>query len=59
MSTAGWKKVRRVRHNGQHGRLVGSEEGPELLLGSRWESVRRGRHNCEQGRLEESEAVPA
>ena len=51
--------MRIIRHNGQHDRLEGSEEGPASLEGSEALSgVRMVRHNGQHGRLEMSEGDP-
>ena len=59
LSTDGWSGVRISWHNGQRGRLEGSEDGRDNGQHGRLEGVSRGRHNCRHGRLEGSEAGPA
>ena len=48
-----------ISHNGQHGRLEDSEEGPAYLSAAGWGGLRLVWHNDEHSQLEGSEERPA
>ena len=58
VSTAGWKGVRMIRHNGQHSRLEMSKEGPAYISARPVGRVKMGGHNGQHDGLEWREHDP-